>query len=717
MRDKIFYLVCFGFGAGVLARSFFHFNTQAILWLGIISLLLIILFYFVLKEHHTYKLQFVSMMCVVLFSASLGILRLAAADSPAPAMFESHVGQKIALNAAIVDEPIRKETGVELIVQTEGQTAGGEKQSAKIVISNKQDNGYRYGDVVQAEGLLEKPKNFLTDQGKEFDYVNYLKKDGILYVMKNPKISILSSGGGNVLKRAMFAVKDKFNTAIGTAEPLPESTLMGGLVLGERAAFSQSLRQMFSDTGTIHIVTIGGYHVSLVARWIMDIFAFLPARFSILVGIISIFIYIFATGGAQTTIRAGIMASLSLFAGVTGRTYTAGRALVFVAVIMIIFNPFVLAFDVSFELSFLATIAIIFLSPKVEPYLKWISWKWLRDIASITVAMYMFALPFVLYKIGTLSLVALPANIAIVPFVAPTMIAGFATGFAGLFSPYLAWLPGKVAYVLLYYIWSIISFLSRLPFSAVSIPDFPIVAVIIIYAIFLWIFFANHEYDKEKLNSLVSAKFFNLRTLAFVAPVVLTFTTAGFLYYRHHEKTVIADTNMQQLFATADIAIPKFVSKIRTKVSECQVNGPYPDPACTPGAVFANATTTQICVPGYTKTVRSVSTATRKKVYAEYGLPYPKIRNSYEVDHFIPLALGGSNDMSNLFPEAALPLPGFHEKDVVEIYLYQEVCAGRVALPAAERQISTDWLAVYSNLTPEQILAIRQKYKIPAENQ
>ncbi len=83
---------------------------------------------------------------------------------------------------------------------------------------------------------------------------------------------------------------------------------------------------------------------------------------------------------------------------------------------------------------------------------------------------------------------------------------------------------------------------------------------------------------------------------------------------------------------------------------------------------------------------------------------------TYEVDHFIPLALGGSNDIGNLFPEAAEPKPGFKEKDVVEVYLHDEVCAGHVALSVAQEQIATDWLRVYENLSPDIIKLIKQKY-------
>src|SRR6185369_8516238 len=107
-----------------------------------------------------------------------------------------------------------------------------------------------------------------------------------------------------------------------------------------------------------------------------------------------------------------------------------------------------------------------------------------------------------------------------------------------------------------------------------------------------------------------------------------------------------------------------------TKSSDCHVDGSLPDHACSPGAVFDTATREIICVAGYTKTVRSVSTSVKKKIYAEYGITYPVPFGSYEVDHLIPLELGGSNDKANLFPEAADPAPGFKEKDLVENYLH-----------------------------------------------
>jgi hypothetical protein len=123
----------------------------------------------------------------------------------------------------------------------------------------------------------------------------------------------------------------------------------------------------------------------------------------------------------------------------------------------------------------------------------------------------------------------------------------------------------------------------------------------------------------------------------------------------------------------------------------------YPDPTLTPGAVFDGATREVICVPGYTRTVRNVTSAERAQVYAEYGVP--DVPGADEVDHLISLELGGSNELSNLWPEP-YTVPGAHEKDRVENYLHDQVCAGALDLADAQRMIADDWYAVFLSLPP-----------------
>ncbi|HEX9035789.1 MAG TPA: HNH endonuclease signature motif containing protein [Ktedonobacterales bacterium] len=136
---------------------------------------------------------------------------------------------------------------------------------------------------------------------------------------------------------------------------------------------------------------------------------------------------------------------------------------------------------------------------------------------------------------------------------------------------------------------------------------------------------------------------------------------------------------------------------VQTKTSGCQVNGKLPDSGCTPGAIFASATVDQICQSGYASSVRNVPTSEKDAVYAEYGIA-SHYAGEYEVDHLVSLELGGSNDISNLWPEAANPTPGFHQKDQAENYLHNKVCAGSVSLQQAQIEIATDWTKIYDQM-------------------
>ena len=80
-----------------------------------------------------------------------------------------------------------------------------------------------------------------------------------------------------------------------------------------------------------------------------------------------------------------------------------------------------------------------------------------------------------------------------------------------------------------------------------------------------------------------------------------------------------------------------------------------PDPKLTPGDTF-DVTAQDVCVPGYAKKVRAVPHWLKKQAYAEYGITQYK-PGDYEVDHLIPLSLGGSNSIRNLWPQSTRTSP------------------------------------------------------------
>ena len=114
----------------------------------------------------------------------------------------------------------------------------------------------------------------------------------------------------------------------------------------------------------------------------------------------------------------------------------------------------------------------------------------------------------------------------------------------------------------------------------------------------------------------------------------------------------------------------------------------------TPGATLPVATG-DICVPGYSKKVRNVPESVKQQVYAEYGITSHQ-PGEYEIDHLISLEIGGSNSIKNLWPQSYITQPwNAHVKDKLENELHNEVCSGKIDLPTAQHDISTNWIAAY----------------------
>jgi hypothetical protein len=118
-----------------------------------------------------------------------------------------------------------------------------------------------------------------------------------------------------------------------------------------------------------------------------------------------------------------------------------------------------------------------------------------------------------------------------------------------------------------------------------------------------------------------------------------------------------------------------------------------PDPQLTPGAVLTTDLS-KICQPGYTKTVRHTSGALKREVYAEYNIKPDSGR--YEVDHLIPLEIGGADVKENLWPESYGTKPwNAAVKDKLENYLHVEACAGHIPIEQAQKEIAEDWIVAY----------------------
>lgn len=135
---------------------------------------------------------------------------------------------------------------------------------------------------------------------------------------------------------------------------------------------------------------------------------------------------------------------------------------------------------------------------------------------------------------------------------------------------------------------------------------------------------------------------------------------------------------------------------------------------------FPGVTPEDVCTPGWSREHRHVTEGMRDKVYAEYGrTPGP---GCCEVDHLIPLELGGSNDLKNLWSQPNDPRPVDAEKDGLENELHRLVCAGKMPLADAQKCIASNWVECGEKYVvpglragggePSQVVIERTEYKI-----
>jgi hypothetical protein len=161
---------------------------------------------------------------------------------------------------------------------------------------------------------------------------------------------------------------------------------------------------------------------------------------------------------------------------------------------------------------------------------------------------------------------------------------------------------------------------------------------------------------------------------------------------RHPSVAPQPHTNAVTITAMSSAAISTAMQDMRS--------ADMPDSTLTPGAV-ATTDTTIVCAPGYATSVRPTGSIWRRlkeEAYGEYSLPrghrstvdaYGIRHPAYEVDHLIPLELGGSpTDIHNLWPE---PIDSARQKDKVENELHSLVCNGQVPLTQAQEAIARNW--------------------------
>lgn len=269
--------------------------------------------------------------------------------------------------------------------------------------------------------------------------------------------------GGWDLKWDIFQnYRQGLDRQISRILPSPQAELMSGILLGQNENLPPALRLALRDTSTLHIVVASGQNLSMVAGFFLALSGLIKRRNALILGLGTGIVYTVLSGMQVPIIRAMVMFSLSSLAEIFGRQKIGALVLIITAGLMLLINPAWIG-DLSFQLSFLATLGVVTVAPVLLRYFK--SLPIIGQDLAVTIGAQLLVAPLIIEKFHQLSLVSIFANLLIgwtIPFI---MIAGGIMLFAGLISGGLASIIGLAAGILLTYFIYIVQFFAQMPFA------------------------------------------------------------------------------------------------------------------------------------------------------------------------------------------------------------------------------------------------------------
>ncbi len=504
-KSKTFLAFCFCFIAGAGLFSFL--GSGKFLFYSYISLFLI-LFFIIILWHK--RLERFLLLCLLVFVFG-GMRFLISIPSHDFSRIEYYNGNKIILQGWVSAEPDIRISEARYTVSVLCKGNPCEKVNGKVIIKTLLYPQYSYGDKLEINCSLQEPENFVTAPRRDpavavadsnFNYKKYLAKQGVWSVCLNPKVVSLGENQGNFLFKAMFRMKSAIQNQMSRLWPEPANSLMAGVLYGSRSGMPQDLLDNFTRTGVSHIVAVSGYNVSIIVMVlnVCLIYIGLSRRKSFWFLSFLILAFVFFSGATASVVRAGVMAAIVLVAQHVGRLSAAGRTLVYAAVIMLLFNPYVLIWDAGFQLSFLSTFGLVYLSPILESFVLRkvkVSSKLapLVEILITTISAIVATLPLILFQFGRLSVVAPLVNVLVLWLVPWLMLFGFlALIISWLFFPLgqaVAWVAGLG----LNYVIIIVDWFGGKSWSAADI-QIPVLAMLVMYSLII-IFVIRNSYVQK----------------------------------------------------------------------------------------------------------------------------------------------------------------------------------------------------------------------------
>ena len=443
-KSKIFIGIAISFAVGILAASAFNVGREYV-YIGLALAAAVFALSFISNK------KCGALSALFLFFAALGLLRLQI--SMGPNEYQQVLGSKQQLEGYIVDDVAIKNN-----LQTIIFCPKNFNQNIQLTAPLTQQ--FFYGDWVVVEGKIQEPKNY-----GDFDYQKYLQRYNIYAVEDYPQILILKTNQLNPVKNFLLKIKVAFTKRLTQLFNEPQNSLLVGILIGGHGSLPQTVVQNFNNTGVSHIIAVSGFNITIIISALAALAYVIGRRASFWLALVTIAAFVIITGASASVVRAAIMGFLLLLALNIGRQYSIAPALFFAALVMLIINPKILFWDVGFQLSFAATLGIIYFMPVLNRLCeKFPQTLGIKTLILTTLSAIIATLPIILFNFGTLSFSAPLVNLLILPFVPATMLFGFLSVL-----PFVG--PGfaLVSNWLLLYILKITEVFSNLPYSYLSL--------------------------------------------------------------------------------------------------------------------------------------------------------------------------------------------------------------------------------------------------------
>jgi ComEC/Rec2-related protein len=323
--------------------------------------------------------------------------------------FTNLVGEEISMFGSVVNESSFSSTGNQIIViQPEGF-------SQRLRISLFHPSSVQFGDHVKLTGVVKLPENF-----NGFNYVKYLQKDNIFAEVTKAQIIPLhrrDSNWQNKLTNLRQYIIQKITRQLSA----DHAGLVLGMLIGDDSKLSQNVKTDFQKTGLTHILVVSGFNLTVIASS-MGILAWVVGRKAAdIISLVLIWGFVFLVGVQASVVRAGIMVSMLLLARLFGRLSYSYITLLWAIFIMTAISPLQLFYDIGFQLSIAATLGVL------QAYRLNVLWNnegIFSEIVWPSLGAIIFTAPIVAYYFQTFSVLALPANVLIVPTIPLLMLLG-----------------------------------------------------------------------------------------------------------------------------------------------------------------------------------------------------------------------------------------------------------------------------------------------------